>query len=54
MRPSLFEGLMHGLGALFVSVPYAIATAALSGRFSLSDDVIFLFAISLRFGLGIP
>ena len=46
--------LMHGLGALFVSVPYAIAPAALSGRFSLSDDVIFLFAISLRFGLGIP
>lgn len=53
MRRTLLR-LMHGLGALFVSAPYAIATAALSGRFSLSDDVIFLFAISLRFGLGIP
>ena len=54
MRRTLLR-LMYGLGALRVSVPWVIAGAAFSGDvFLLSYDVIFLFAISFRFGLGIP
>ena len=44
--------LMHGLGALLFCALCGCPRGSF-GRFLSPDDVIFLFAISLRFWLGI-